>query len=290
MRFKLAVPAVLMSAVCALAGCGSGSSGSGNSTSTVAAVKAGCKPLHQFTTVNKGYLTFALEEYKPAAYMEGNTLEGIEGDLLQKVAAWECLKLHIVMFSNSGLIPAVQSGRADLTGADTYRTTERGKVVNQSLPLYLDRMVLVSKGGTVKTIPQLSKEKPGTPSGNLWNADLEKLLGSRLKIYESFTDAYQDLADERINVVIDGALGASQSTKNVPGTVAVVPPPDPAVGASETPGQANWPTSKGNAALAAALNADILRLRAEGAIAAALKQYGLNPALANTGPPNEVSE
>jgi polar amino acid transport system substrate-binding protein len=274
---------LLVSAACVVVGCG------GSSSSGAVAASSACKPLHQFTTVNKGSLTFALEEYKPAAYMEGDTFTGIEGDLLGKVARWECLKPHVVIFSSSGLIPAVQSGRADLTGADTYRTKERGTVVNQSLPLYLDRMVLVSRGGQVKTIPQLQSEKPGTPSGNLWNADLEKLLGSKLKTYESFPDAYQDLVNEHINVVIDGALGASQSTKNIPGLAAVVPPPDAAVGASEQPGQANWPTSKGNPALGAALNADILRLRKEGAIAAALQKYGLEPSLANTGPPNEVS-
>jgi polar amino acid transport system substrate-binding protein len=285
MRLRAIILAAGLSGVCALCGCGSSSTSSG-----AAAVKSGCTPLHHFTTIDKGYLTFALEEYAPAAYVENGTLVGIEGALLQKVAAWECLKLRYTDFTNGGLIPAIQSGRADLTGADTYRTVERGKVVNQSLPLYVDRMVLVSKGGVVKTIPQLLTEKDGTPSGNLWNADLEKLLGSRLKIYASFPDAYQDLAAGRINVVIDGALGSSQSAKNIPGIVAVVPPPDPAVGASEKPGQANWPTSKSNPALAAALNADIERLRSEGAIAAALKKYHLNPELANTGAPSEASQ
>lgn len=280
MKFRLTMLVLVLAAVGGLAGCG------GSSLS--ASVKSGCKPLHQFKTIDKGYLTFALAEYRPAAYVEGSAFTGIEGDLLQKVAAWECLKVRVANFAEAGIIPAVQSGRADLTGSDTYRTAERGKVVTQSLPLYLDRMVLVSKGGAVKTIPQLFKEKPGTTSGNLWNEDLEKLLGSRLKVYSGWPDAYQDLVDGRINVVIDGALGSTESTKNIPGVKAVVPPADSAVQASEMPGQANWPTSKSNPALTAALNADILRLRKEGAIAKELEKYHLGAELANTGPPSEI--
>jgi polar amino acid transport system substrate-binding protein len=257
----------------------------GSLGSTPTAAKA-CKPLHHFTTIDKGYLTFAYVPYAPAAFMQGNTFTGIEGDLLQKVAAWECLKLKIANFSNATIIPAVQTGRADLTGTDEYRTAAREKVVNQSLPLYLDRMVLVSRGGTVKTIPQLRDENVGTPSGNLWNDQLTTFLHGNLKVYQSFANAYQDLADARINVVVDGALGASESTKHLSGLDAVVPPPDSAISASEAPGQANWPTSKKNPALTAALNADILLLRKNGLIVAELKKYHLNPALANTGPPS----
>jgi polar amino acid transport system substrate-binding protein len=279
MRFKLTCTLAIVATACVISACGS-------SGTTAAAVKPGCKPLHHFTTIQKGYLTFAYTPYAPAAMMQGNTLTGIEGDLLAKVAAWECLKVKVATFSNATIIPAVQTGRADLTGTDEYRTAARQKVVNQSLPLYLDRMVLVSRGGVVKTIPQLLQKTVGTPAGNLWNSDLDKFLGGKLKDYQSFSDAYQDLADGRINVVVDGALGASESTKNLPGLDAVVPPPDSAIGASEAPGQANWPTSKSNPALTAALNADILLLRKDGFIVAELKKYHLDPALANTGPPS----
>lgn len=281
MRLKPAALLAAVSTVCVISGCGST-----GSTAAAAKPKSACKPLHHFTTIQKGYLTFAFVPYAPAASMNGSTLTGIEGDLLQKVVAMECLQLKVANFSNATIIPAVQTNRADLTGTDEYRTAAREKVVNQSLPLYLDRMVLVSKGGVVKTIPQLLHEKVGTPSGNLWNSDLDKFLGGHVKVYQSFSDAYQDLGDGRINVVVDGALGASESIKHIPGLVAVVPPPDPAIGASEAPGQANWPTSKKNPALTNALNADILILRKQGAIVAELKKYNLDPALANVGKPS----
>jgi polar amino acid transport system substrate-binding protein len=280
MKFKAVIGSVALATTALM------TSACGSSGSSGPAVKSGCKPAHHFHTVQKGYLTFAFVPYAPAAMLSGNQLVGIEGDLLDKVTAMECLQLKIANFTNASIIPAVQTGRADLTGTDEYRTAARQKVVNQSLPLYLDRMVLVSKGGVVKTIPQLLHERVGTPSGNLWNADLDKFLGGHLKVYSSFSDAYQDLADGRINVVVDGALGASQSTKNLPNMKSVVPPPNPAIGASEAPGQADWPTNKNNPELTNALNADILILRKDGDIVAALKRYHLDPALAHVGKPN----
>lgn len=204
MKLRIFAVGALLTIACVITGCGGSSAASGASD---AAAKSGCKPLHHFTTVDEGSLTFALTQYAPAAYMDGGKFTGIEGDLLQKVAAWECLKLKVVMASQAAVIPELQTGRADLTGGDLYRTTARGKVVNQSLPLYLDSMVLVSKDGAVRTISQLLHEAVGTENGALWDADLDKLLGSRLKTYEAFPQAYQDLADGRISAVVDGALG-----------------------------------------------------------------------------------
>ena len=282
MKLRIFAVGALLTIACVITGCGGSSAASGASD---AAAKSSCKPLHHFTTVDEGSLTFALTQYAPAAYMDGGKFTGIEGDLLQKVAAWECLKLKVVMASQAAVIPELQTGRADLTGGDLYRTTARGKVVNQSLPLYLDSMVLVSKDGAVRTISQLLHEAVGTENGALWDADLDKLLGSRLKTYEAFPQAYQDLADGRISAVVDGALGASEAIKHIPSLKAVVPPPESAVAASEAPGQADWPTNKNNPALEAALNADILLLRKDGLIAAELKRYGISTALANTGRP-----
>ena len=257
----------------------------GSLGSTPTAAKA-CKPLHHFTTIDKGYLTFAYVPYAPAAFMQGNTFTGIEGDLLQKVAAWECLKLKIANFSNATIIPAVQTGRADLTGTDEYRTAAREKVVNQSLPLYLDRMVLVSRGGTVKTIPQLRNENVGTPSGNLWNDQLTTFLHGNLKVYQSFANAYQDLADGRINVVVDGALGASESTKHLPGLDAVVPPADSAISASEAPGPGELANQQEEPGSDCRSERGHPSAAQKGLIVAELKKYHLNPALANTGPPS----
>jgi polar amino acid transport system substrate-binding protein len=47
----------------------------------------------------------------------------------------------------------------------------------------------------------------------------------------------------------------------------------------------NWPTSKDNPELTAAINAQITAMHKDGTIEKVLKKYGLDPKAADTGPP-----
>lgn len=275
--FRLLLPFVLLTAV--LSACG------GSTGSTVA---EDCKPEHTFPTLEEGVLTVSSYTYAPATIVEGDQLGGLEGELLREVAKMECLELKLVEQAAAGVIPAVQSGRADLAAGDWYRTKERAKVLNLTNPIYEDAMVFVSEGGAASTVEQLIGKAVGTFEGNLWNPDVEKLLGGKLKIFPTEAALFQDLATGRLDVGIDGSAGATnmlEVTGN-PKLKMQVPAPDERVEASVAPGQAGWPHTKGNDAMTKALNADIEHLRKTGVIARVLKEYGLPEAAAEVGEPH----
>ncbi|MEO3825807.1 transporter substrate-binding domain-containing protein [Actinomadura sp. B10D3] len=261
-----------------VSGCGAGSG----------SVPSDCKAKHQFETLEKGFLTVSSYTYSPATIVRGDTLEGVEGELLREVAKLECLEIKLIEQAAAGVIPAVQAGRADLAAGDWYRTRERAKALNLTDPLYSDAMVLVSEGGTVATVDNVVGKKVGTFEGNLWNEDMKKLLGGNLKVFPTEAAMFQDLAAGRLQVAIDGAAGATNMIKTTrkENLKMRVPPADPRVAATSSPGQAGWPHRKGNDAMTKALNEDIASLRQEGVIARALKKYGLPESSADVGKPN----
>ncbi len=270
------VTAMLMTA--ALVGCNAAND---------SAVPANCKPQHEFPTLQEGKLVVSSYTYAPSTIVRNDALGGIEGDLLRRVAKLECLELKVVEQAAAGVIPAVESGRADLAAGDWYRTKDRAKILGLSDPIYQDAMVFVSKGGRVSEVDDLLGKEVGTFEGNLWNADVKKLMNGNVKIFPSEAALFQDLATGRLDVAIDGSAGATNMIK-VTGNSSLkmkVPSPDSRVGATTSPGQAGWPHAKDNEKLTAALNEDIGQLREDGVIARVLKKYGLPASAAEVGKP-----
>jgi polar amino acid transport system substrate-binding protein len=281
-KFKLTVGTIMAAGSIALVtACG----GSSSSSSTVS---ASCKPKHAFPTIHKGVLTVSSYSYPMATIVQGSDLGGVEGALLHKVASMECLQFKLLSQAGPGVIPAVQSGRADLAAGDWYRTKDRAKVLNLSAPIYLDKIVFVSRGGAVRTVQDLIGKRVGSTEGNLFNADVSKLLGGHFHTYQTTLDAYQDLTNGRLDAVIDGAAGATNSLKKIgnPDLKIAAPPPDPRVGATTSPGQAGWPVGKHNDALVKALDDDIANLRRTGEVNRLLTQYGFPKGAGDVGKPH----
>src|SRR5699024_8622573 len=94
-------------------------------------------------------------------------VSGVDADVAKAIAEAECLKIKVAQVEYATAIPYVISGRADLAIGTYYRTVERGKVVAQSDPIYLDQMGIYSKEGISK-VSDLEGRKVGTVQGYLW--------------------------------------------------------------------------------------------------------------------------
>lgn len=277
--------AILLAVSCAsllLAACGSSSS----SGSTTTPSGSSCHPAHKVHTIVSGSLSVAVYPYPPYGYESNGKLAGVDGEILNKIASMECLKVKPVPGAASSMIPDVQTGRADTAMGDWYRTVPRSKVVILGAPVYKDEMVLVSKAGYSK-IPQLQGKTVGSVLGFLWDADLTKLLGNNMKLYPTDQAAYADLKAGRIQAVVDtpGAALFELHTEHMHGYKFEVTASDPAVAATVHPGQANYPVSKSNPGLYRAMAADISKLRADGFIKHVLVSLGFPASAANPGPP-----
>jgi len=252
-----------------------------------AQVSAKCKPAHAaLKTVAKGKLTVAAYEYAPFSGVKGNDLTGAEGEILNEIAALECLMPVAQPGSGAAMIPAVKSGRADTTFGSWYRTAERAKIVLLSNPVIIDQLTLISVAG-IDSIARLEGKKVGSTLGFLWNDDLSKILGNNLSLYETTQAMYADLASGRISVVVDTFPSGTVALKNTPiaGAQFKVPAADPRVVATTLPGQTNFPVNLKNPGLLKAINDDLETLRKSGKLAQIVEKYGFSPlSVAKTKP------
>lgn len=255
-----------------------------------AAFAAGCTPAHKIdSTVNPGKLTVAIYEYPPFAVTAGGQIGGVDGEILKSIAATECLAFNAVVVDPAATIQYVLAGKADIAAGDWYRTAERAKVLGLSAPTYLDQMGIYSKDG-VDTVAAMIGKQVGTVSGFLWVAELQKLLGTNLRLYPNPVALAQDLEAGRVQIGVDsyGTGAYEQKRGGYKGIIIKVAQPDQRVQASIQAAQAGFPYTKSNASLGAAMDADIVAMHKDGKIAGYLKSFGLDPSGADVGEPRLV--
>jgi len=278
MRRHNAPAALAALTLLALPACGGGGSSS-------SAVTDDCVPAHELETVDEGQLRVGLVDLPPYASTTGDGFEGVDADIVDAIAAMECLEVVPVPSSSASLIPQVQQGELDMAIGDFYRTSARAEVVGLSDPLYLDDMGIISEDG-YSTVGDLEGKTVGTVDGYLWVSELRKLLGDDLRLYPSAVNLQQDLEAGRLDVGVD-SYGSAVQTSADRFTVEVAEP-DPRVAASQQPAQAGLPMTLENTALHEAVNADLATLREDGTIAQVLEDHGLDPAAAEAGEPRLI--
>lgn len=251
---------------------------------------ADCKPAHQFETLTPGMLTVAAWVFPPYSIPgPGNQLSGVDGEIIKRIAARECLTIKVTVVDPAAVVQSVIARRADVGIGDWYRTAERSKALGLSAPLYLDMMGIISAEGFSK-ISELDGKRIGTVQGYLWVDDLKKTFGDNLVLYPNPVAMAQDLASRRIQVGADSfAVGvASQQKGAYQNKTIKISEPDPRIRATLEPGQTGFPFTKSNAALGQALNANIQALHATGEIAEILASFGLDRNAAEVGAPRMV--
>lgn len=244
-----------------------------------------CKPQHEITTVNSGFLTVAAPTFPPfSSPISGSDLTGVDGEIVKEIAARECLKVKVEQVEYATAIPYVVSKRADVAIGNYYRTAERGKVVDMSAPLYIDQMGLFSKDGITK-ISELEGRRVGTVQGYLWVNDLKNIIGQNLRLYNNYVALYQDLEAGRIDVAIDGVgIGsAAQNSGALKNIQIKVVESDERVRASVAAPQAGLPLSKGNEQLLTALNDIVADLHTSGRLKEIVANFGLPETATDVG-------
>ncbi|MFP3462763.1 transporter substrate-binding domain-containing protein [Arthrobacter globiformis] len=274
MKFTLRTAAIViaLSASGLLTACGS--------TSPTAA-KADCTPETQFKTLQEATLTVSGPDYPPLFTSQGNTMDGVDGKILESFAAANCLQTQVKNLPAAGVIESVKSGQADVAAGGWYPTKERAQIVNLSDPAYSDTVVLVGKNPSSK-ITDYAGKKIGTTQGYLWVDDLTKWAGDNAKLYQSPDAVYQDLVAGRIDVALMAVNEAAYRLKSSDNGISYVQlEPTSIIKATQNPSVTCFPSSKGNDELTTALNNHIKKLRDSGRLGEILKSFNIDPAAAN---------
>ncbi|WP_081818869.1 substrate-binding periplasmic protein [Arthrobacter sp. UNC362MFTsu5.1] len=250
----------------------------------------GCTPAHKdLKTLTQGELTVASYDYAPATILSGDSVTGMEGDLINEIAKLECLKVTVSTSGGAGaVIPSVQSKRVDIGSGNWLRTKERTKIVYMSTPLWSDPQAIVSTKGL--TSDDLEGKTIGSVAGNLWNASMQKWLGDKFKIYQDDESIYGDLKAGRIDALVASSASATYRFKDAPieGATVVDVKPNANVPQFAAVGQVMLPSALDNDSLGKALDEDIKKLRENGTIKKVLEKYGIDPAVGDPGAPSEL--
>lgn len=269
LRRSARVLALLTASGLALAGC--------TSAAPASSVASDCTPADEgLTTFTPGTLTVGVPENPPYTQTDGSGgASGIEIDVIEKLAAAECLALSYVPITYANGIPMItEQKKTDIITGGWYVTPTRAEQVGFTTPTMYDTMGVVSKDG-IDTVDALeSVGTVGTGTGFSWNEELAPLLGSKLQQYPGTVEMKQDLVAGRIQAALDGYAVAVAAYADTDYKVEPIQA-DPRVSITQTKPLIAFPVSKDNTALSDALSALIDQYRTDGTLADLLKQYDL---------------
>ncbi len=270
--------AAAAASVLALAACG-GASESAGAGGTSCTPKWGT-----FDTITSGQLTVGVPDAPPYYISKDGQTSGIDADFLNQFAKDSCLTIKWDVMPSASVIQSVVARRDDIAAGGWYSTAERGKVVNLSAYTYAELPTIISKTGA-DDVTSLVDHSVGTITGYAWVDDLKKKVGAgNVKEYQSADAALQDVAAGRIEFALLGGIDAPYLIKtktDYSGIKSALMKPDESIAVSVNPSLPNYPATKGNDKLTAALNKGIDGGHTSGQTGKTFEKYGLDPALAD---------
>ncbi|MDQ6524841.1 transporter substrate-binding domain-containing protein [Nocardioides sp. LHD-245] len=246
---------------------------------------AGCKPAHpDVPTLSQGQLNVLVYVTPPYTTKEGATYGGVEGAIVKEIAKLECLELKEQSVSAAAGLASIEAGRADLVVGGIYYTEERAQTLGLSAPMYRDGMALLSKDGLSGTLDDLQGKTVGVIQGYLWNEDFQKELGAdNVKLYQDSASLLTDVKNGRVDAAVLTSAEAGYRAAQDSGLKTTAFQATPEIAASATQNHVVIALPKDETDLIAAIDDDIKTLIADGTVAAALEDNGMDPALAGPG-------
>lgn len=219
----------------------------------------------------RGSMTVATEDnYKPFEYIDNGTPKGLDHALLALLRQQSSFKVDQQIIPWTGLLPGVASGKYDVALTAAVITPERVKSLDFTMPIAeaTQYYVIRKDESDIKSVADLSGKAVGVQAGGASYSALTDLAGMLVKTggklgpvkqYTSFPDAYQDLANGRLDYVINGVINLTSLTKEQPDRFKM----GQAVAA---PAYAAWAVAKGNASLLDYLDDFMAKARKDGTL------------------------
>jgi polar amino acid transport system substrate-binding protein len=152
-------------------------------------------------TIEPGVLKVAIQPYAPYTSMVGDTMAGLDADILNAVAGKLGLRVEPELTDFAGMLASVQSRRVDITIGGVAWTADRQK---QGLftdpPYYSPPAMAVRAGERYQTVNDLQGKDLGTVEGYVWVKSIQAVPGAKLHAYPDGNGVFDDLGAGRINV------------------------------------------------------------------------------------------
>lgn len=152
----------------------------------------------------EGTLVMATNAYfEPYEYYEGDQIVGIDAEMAAAVAEKLGMELQIEDMEFDSIIPAINSGKADIGVAGMTVTEDRLVNVNFTNPYTTaTQVIIVQEGSEIAGNDDLSGKTIGVQLGTTGDIFAEDVEGATIERYNKGMDAVQALANGIIDAVI----------------------------------------------------------------------------------------
>lgn len=221
---------------------------------------------------SRGMLNIATEDsYYPFEFIKDGQSDGFHKDVIAELRKYAPFKVNQDIMPWTGLLAGITSGKYDaaITGAGV--TEERLGAFDFVTPVApeVSHYIKRANDDRIKSIADLSGLTVGVQAGGAQLARLTQLDaklkaggGSLGKVvqYQSYPEAYADLANGRLDYVVNSIVPANMLVKERPKVFAVGE-------ATSSMGYIAWPVAKGNKELLDYLSGFVNHLRDTGKLA-----------------------
>ena len=152
----------------------------------------------------EGTLVMATNAYfEPYEYYEGDQIVGIDAEMAAAVAEKLGMELQIEDMEFDSIIPAINSGKADIGVAGMTVTEDRLVNVNFSDPYTTaTQVIIVQEGSEIAGNDDLAGKTIGVQLGTTGDIFAEDVEGATIERYNKGMDAVRALANGIIDAVI----------------------------------------------------------------------------------------
>ncbi|MBU2965808.1 transporter substrate-binding domain-containing protein [Amphritea sp. 2_MG-2023] len=217
---------------------------------------------------DRGYLLVATEDnYRPFEFMEEGKATGYDNELLLLVEKVSGIKIRQQVLPWAGILPGVTTGKYDMALSAVLVTEARKSTFDFTSPTAESTTYFATKKGSeILQSDDLIGKTVGGETGSAMLAELKafdaklKAKGKGLKKiveYHGYSEAYQDLANGRLDAVANTNLSLNALIKEREDMFVLGQP----IG---EPGYISWAVAKGNAGVLEVIDAALLELRNNG--------------------------
>lgn len=167
------------------------------------------------------------DDYAPFNFMTDGKSDGFNKDMLDELKKYAKFNIDQSILPWTGLLAAVSTGQYDMALTGAVITDERLNVFNFTPPWASAQHYFVKRAGddSLNSIKDLSGKKVGVQAGSALLARLPELkamlekeggkLGPVVE-YPSYPEAYADLANKRLDYVINVVISVNDLVKAKP--------------------------------------------------------------------------
>ena len=220
----------------------------------------------------RGFMTVATEDdYQPFEFTKDGVPTGYDQELLELVEKKLPFQVKQEIIPWTGILPGVTTGKYDAAVTAILVTQERMKALDfcspvaESVDYYMKR-----KGDSrINEVKDLDGKSIGLEAGSAMLKllpqleDMLKTTGGKLGrvvTYQGYPEAYQDLANSRLDVIVNNQLSVASVVAAKPDVFALGQ-------AVSKPIYIAWAVSQGNTELRDTINAVLSAARKDGSMA-----------------------